>query len=206
MRRRARLRFKPKNVRKPQGRIKEQQLSLQKTLARVERDVEAGDLGKARDRLEGLLRAYPSELLIRQRLGDVYWRLQYPERAGLHWYLIESGGPDMETAKRSFESRYGGDPWLMLDAIGFQGGLDSIAGTRADEVIRDLAKRARVTPAKLEAALRRRNPNEPTPDSLEPWWSRWLFVGVPAALILILVMACIGTVTAAKLLVGLFAG
>ena len=47
-------------------------------LKRIYSDIEAGDLGKARDRLHGLLYTYPNDLHIRELLGDVYWRLQFP--------------------------------------------------------------------------------------------------------------------------------
>lgn len=172
-------------------------MTLADTLDRAAADARRGDLGKARDRLQGLLAAYPSELEIRRRLGDLYWRLQYPERAGLNWYLFESESPDMDAAKLAFEARHGSDPWRMLDAIGFHGGLDSIESTYADATIRDLAKRARVTPGRLEAALRRRNPNEPEPPDLEPWWVRLIPAGLLGALGLILLFALVGVVTAA---------
>ena len=171
-------------------------MTLADTLDRAATDVERGDLGKARDRLQGLLAAYPSELEIRRRLGELYWRLQYPERAGLNWYLFESESPEMDAAKRAFEARHGSDPWLMLYAIGFHGGLDSIEGTYADATIRDLAKRAHVTPARLEAALRKRDPNEPEPPDLEPWWVRLIPAGLLGALGLILLFALVGVVTA----------
>ena len=179
-------------------------MALQESLARVSSDVERGDLGKARDRLEGLLAAYPDDLSIRDRLGDIYWRLQYPERAGRHWYLLETTRPEMDAAKQAFESRYGGDAWLMLDAIGYHGGLESLRGTYADGVIRDLAHRAGVLPARLEEALQRRNPNEPAPPALEPWWVRLVPSALLVGLVLILVLSCVGTITTVNSLRGLF--
>jgi len=171
-------------------------VTLADTLDRAAADAERGDLGKARDRLQGLLAAYPSELEIRRRLGELYWRLQYPERAGQYWYLVESESPDMDAAKRAFEARHGADPWLMLDAIGFHGGLDSIEGTYAEVTIRDLAKRAGVTQARLEAALRKRGPGDSEPPDLVPWWVRLIPAGLVGALILILLFALVGAVTA----------
>jgi len=179
-------------------------VALEVTMERVSSDVARGDLGKARDRLEGLLAAYPDDLEIRRRLGDLYWRLQYPERAGRHWYLIESERPEMDVAKRAFESRYGGDAWLMLDAIGYHGGLDSLEGTYGDAVIRDLAQRAGVSPGKLEAALRRRNPNEPVPPTPESWRSKlfvWSLLGV---VVVVLVLAVVGLFAAFGALARLF--
>ncbi|MHB8050871.1 MAG: DUF6584 family protein [Coriobacteriia bacterium] len=179
-------------------------MSLQESLARVSQDIDNGDLGKARDRLEGMLSGYPDELSVRDLLGEVYWRLQYPERAGRCWYLLESTRPEMDVAKRAFESRHGSDAWLLLDALAYHGGLESLAGTYADGVVRDLAKRAGVTTSKLEAALGRRNPGEPAPPPVEPWWARLVPVALMAALILVLVLSCVGTITAVQSLRGLF--
>ena len=170
-------------------------MALQETLDRASLDEARGELGKARDRLEGLLVAYPDEIEVRRRLGDVYWRLQYPERAGRHWYLFESDRPEMELAKRAFESRYGGDAWLMLNAIGYHGGLDSLDGTYGNTVIRDLAKRAGVTSGKLEAALRRRNPSEPVPPTPQSWQSKLFLSLALAVVIAVLVLAVVGLIT-----------
>jgi hypothetical protein len=170
-------------------------VTLKATLERAAADEDRGDLGKARDRLEGLVAAYPDELEIRRRLGDIYWRLSYPERAGLHWYLLESDRPEMDDAKRAFEKRHGDDAWLMLDAIGYQGGLDAIRGTYAETVIGDLSRRAGVTPAKLEAALRRRNPNEPTPPTPAPWWDALFPWGCGCGVLALFGLAIVGLIT-----------
>ncbi|AIW86484.1 hypothetical protein bwei_3876 [Bacillus mycoides] len=53
-----------------------------KTLKRIEKDIENNNLGKARDRLHGLITTYPNELALRKKLGDIYFTLQYPEMAG----------------------------------------------------------------------------------------------------------------------------
>jgi hypothetical protein len=45
-------------------------------LRRVEEDIARGDLGKARDRLHGLLKDYPDDLALRTRLAEVYARQQ----------------------------------------------------------------------------------------------------------------------------------
>ena len=58
----------------------------EKTLKRIEKDIENNNLGKARDRLHGLITTYPNELALK-KLGDIYFTLQYPEMAGRYWYL-----------------------------------------------------------------------------------------------------------------------
>lgn len=167
-------------------------MALDETMARVEQDIERGDLGKARDRLEGLLAAYPGELQIRARLGEIYWRLQYPERAGRHWYLLPSENPDMDAAKQVFAARHNGDPARILRAIGYHGGLESIKGTYAGGVLQDLGKRARLADAALREAVRKRQPGEPPAPVSVPWRFKLVGLGLAALLIAILVLALIG--------------
>jgi hypothetical protein len=96
-------------------------------LKRIYSDIEAGDLGKARDRLHGLLYTYPNDLHIRELLGDVYWRLQFPAMAGRYWYLTEVKGEHVETAKTAFEKSVGKDPTRIMEALKFCGDLNSLS-------------------------------------------------------------------------------
>jgi len=112
------------------------------TLERIEQDIAAGDYGKARDRLHGLLRTYPSDLSLRKRLGDVYWHLQYPAMAGRYWYLEEYKTPDMICACTVFERTYSNDAVHMLHALKYRGSLDVINGSFAAQTLLDLQKRA----------------------------------------------------------------
>ncbi|MFC7371404.1 DUF6584 family protein [Fictibacillus iocasae] len=79
-------------------------------LKRVEEDIAAGDLGKARDRLHGLLSTYPDNLEIRKKLGDVYHQLQDPAMAGRYWYLEKEKTPEMQAACEKFEKAHGYKP------------------------------------------------------------------------------------------------
>ncbi len=89
-------------------------MTLERTLESIEANINAGDLGKARDRLHGLLSSYPDTLDSRKRLGAVYWRLQMPEMAGRYWYLEEVKDLDMTAACRRFEAKFGDDPAYLL--------------------------------------------------------------------------------------------
>lgn len=53
----------------------------------IENEIAEGKLGIARDRLHGLVIAYPDRTELRSRLGDVYWKLGYPIEAGRFWFL-----------------------------------------------------------------------------------------------------------------------
>lgn len=108
------------------------------TLEQIEIEVKTGELGKARDRLHGLIATYPDDLTLRARLAQVYWTLQYPEMAGRYW-LFEAGETDeIRMAQAAFEKRYGRDPLLMLQAIKFRGNPDLLpppARQRLDRLI-----------------------------------------------------------------------
>lgn len=92
-------------------------MSLEETLARVRADIESGNLGKARDRLHGLISNRPSDFLLREDLGEVYWDLGDPAMAGRWWYFAEEPTPQMREAIAAFESRHGGEPGAVLRAL-----------------------------------------------------------------------------------------
>ncbi len=113
-------------------------MSKELTLKRVESEIAAGDLGKARDRLHGLSRTYPDDLSLRSRLAEIYWKLQFPHMAGCYWFLEDNQTDDTRHAVASFEKRCGGDPWIMLHSIKFRGHPDSVspfAKQRLDDLI-----------------------------------------------------------------------
>jgi hypothetical protein len=111
---------------------------IQETLEKVAQEIAAGDLGKARDRLHGLLATYPGDLALRRRLGEVYWALQQPAMAGRYWYLEEKKSFDMGAACRAFERHCGHDPLQMLLALKYKGDLGSIRDTFAGGALLEL--------------------------------------------------------------------
>ena len=74
-----------------------------RTLLKVAREMEAGELGRARDRLHGLLATYPEDLDRRSKLGEIYWQLQDRAMAGRYWYLQEPTDERMVEAREAFE-------------------------------------------------------------------------------------------------------
>ncbi|MGD9855321.1 MAG: DUF6584 family protein [Planctomycetaceae bacterium] len=102
-------------------------MSKDSTLKRIESEIAAGDLGKGRDRLHGLISSYPNDLTLRSRLAEVYWKLQYPHRAGCYWFLEEHQTHETREAVAAFEKRCGGDPWIILHSIKFRGDPDHLS-------------------------------------------------------------------------------
>ncbi|HEK9099041.1 TPA: DNA helicase [Bacillus pseudomycoides] len=93
----------------------------EKTLLKIEKDIENHDLGKARERLHGLIHSYPSDLSLRKKLGDIYFRLHYPTMAGRYWYLEENKTPEMIQACQQFEKSLGNSPNKIVRALKFKG-------------------------------------------------------------------------------------
>ncbi|MCS6830793.1 MAG: hypothetical protein RMM08_01720 [Armatimonadota bacterium] len=96
------------------------------TLQRVEEDIAAGNLGRARDRLHGLVWQYPDDLSLRCRLAEVYWQLGFPAMAGCYWYLEEPVTPAMQQAHAEFERSCGKDPLCILFRLKFRGNIETL--------------------------------------------------------------------------------
>ncbi len=120
-------------------------MSKVSTLKRVSDDIARGDLGKARDRLHGLIKAYPVDLSIRTCLAEIYYKLQYPSMAGCYWYLEEDESEQISQSVDIFEKRCGHDPWQILCRIKFKGNPDSLESAFAREklscLIRDCKRK-----------------------------------------------------------------
>ncbi len=120
-------------------------MAKQETLKKVEYDITNGNLGKARDRLHGLINTYPNDLKLREKLGAIYWQLKQPAMAGRYWYLIDAKTPEMKAAQAAFQNAFGNNPLLMLQAIKFRGAMKAIAGTPAEAKLQALLERAKKT-------------------------------------------------------------
>jgi len=97
-----------------------------KTLKKIEDDIKKNDIGKARDRLHGLISTYPDELELRRKLGDIYFSLKYPSMAGRYWYLEVNKTPEMIKACAAFEQSEGNDPSRISRALKFKGNPEII--------------------------------------------------------------------------------
>ncbi|WP_144527674.1 DUF6584 family protein [Peribacillus simplex] len=99
-----------------------------KTLKKIEEDIKNNDLGKARDRIHGLIITFPDELELRKKLGDSYFALKYPSMAGRYWYLEKNKTPEMVDACIQFEKSMGNDPIRIARVLKFKGDSDIIKG------------------------------------------------------------------------------
>lgn len=118
-------------------------MSLEITLLKIDKDIQTGNLGKARDRLHGLLVSYPDNLTLRKKLGDIYWLLQLPDMAGRYWYLEEMKDERMNTACYTFEKQFKNDPLFILLALKFKGNTGNIPGSFVHQTLEMLHQKAR---------------------------------------------------------------
>lgn len=86
-------------------------------LQRVERDVESGDLGLARQRLAAHLNSagYDAELLA--KLGELSHQMHDRFTAGKYWLLSSAEGEQVETAVREYARRCANSPAQMLKEL-----------------------------------------------------------------------------------------
>lgn len=173
----------------------------QKSLDQIELDIKAGNLGKARDRLHGLIQSYPEDLDLRSRLAEIYWQLQIPEMAGRYWYLIENKDERMTEACSIFEERYKHDPIQMLFAIKFRGDVDAISDSYAGKALVKLHQQAKskyqwYEDFRQKGRLKYAQPHKETPKQ-KVWWKviKWVLIGL---LLLIPIFTVIGIISVIK--------
>ena len=167
-------------------------MAKENTLKKIHQEILDNDLGKARDRLHGLLISYPDDLQLRKMLGDIYWQMLLPDMAGRYWYLEEQKDEKMLMACRRFEKQFKQDPMYMLFAIKFKGDLKKIEDTFAGETLMRLHLQAKEKYYWYEHFQNKRRNKYATYQS-EPHkiWGVILYV----ILIFLLSVFCIGGIT-----------
>ncbi|EOQ07198.1 hypothetical protein KOY_03422 [Bacillus cereus VDM021] len=152
----------------------------EKTLIKIEKDIENHDLGKARDRLHGLIQAYPEDLSLRKKLGDIYFKLQYPTMAGRYWYLEENKTPEMLQACQRFEKSMGNSPNEIVRALKFKG--DSA-------IINTLSLNY------TSSNIQHRVISQIVQGPEETWKDTLVTIGCISILLILIITACIGLYT-----------
>lgn len=148
-----------------------------KTIKKIEEDIEKNDLGKARDRLHGLISTYPNELELRRKLGDIYFALKYPSMAGRYWYLEKNKTPEMVKACIQFEKSVGNDPIRIARALKFKGDSEILKRLQLNQVISPIQNKVK------ENLLE--EPDDPLKDKL-------VIFGCFSIIILTIIFALIG--------------
>ncbi|KFN03523.1 DNA helicase [Bacillus clarus] len=152
----------------------------EKTLKKIKKDIENNNLGKARDRLHGLIATYPNELKLRKSLGDIYYKLQYPEMAGRYWYLEEHKTSIMQEACLQFEKSMGNDPYHIVRALKFKGDRELIKELYPEHTLSPLQKKVKETI---------------TEEIEETWQDKLILFGCLSVFISLILCALIGIYT-----------
>ncbi|MBA4385681.1 MAG: DNA helicase [Anaerolinea sp.] len=178
----------------------------QQSLIQIQIDLQSGNLGKARDRLHGLIQTYPDDLELRSRLAEIYLQLQLPEMAGRYWYLNENKNERMTQACSIFEERFNHDPLQMLFAIKFKGDVAGIAESFAGKTLLELHQQAKEKYQWYEDFRRKgklkftqSQPGKDTPT--QKFWGKivkWVLIGL---LVSIPIFCVIGVISVIKSLV-----
>ncbi|MEI4799754.1 DUF6584 family protein [Bacillus sp. NPDC077411] len=151
-----------------------------KTLKKIENDITNNDLGKARDRLHGLISTYPNALDLRKKLGDVYYKLQHPAMAGRYWYLEEQKTSEMIEACSLFEKSMGNNANQIARALKFKGD---------NEIIQKLCSEP------IASSLQEKVKESMIEEYEETWQDKLVPFGCISALILIILFALLGIYT-----------
>lgn len=164
-------------------------MTVERTLARVDEDLRTGDVAMARRRLRSLILAKPQDLLVRERLADVYRRQGDTVQAGRWSYLSESRRPEEVAA---FERAFGDDPVRLMWALRWTGSESDATTEYARHRLHDVRTRAEQNAGRtLDWTTR-------TPRPPVPWWKDASAVGCGAALLGVVVLAVIGAVTVVR--------
>jgi len=114
-------------------------VTVERTLARVEEDLRAGDVVTARKRLRGLVGCMPQRLDLRERLAQVYRLGGDRAQAGRWAYLGEQRDPQ-ETA--AFERSCHHDAVRVMWALGWRGPEQDASTQTARERLLEVRARA----------------------------------------------------------------
>lgn len=168
-------------------------MPIERTLARVDALMEAGDLPGARVRLRSLVEHDPRRLDVRERLAEVYRREGATDEAGRWGYLAES---TTQAELRAYAKRFRGDPHRMLYQLRWQGPAEGTGSELATERLNALREAASDAAGRLVEW--REEP--PPPSGSSGWWAVPLAWAVGIFLLSSLV---VGAVTIVRWLVGL---
>lgn len=143
-------------------------MPYQESIAQVEADIAAGRFADAREGLLPLIKEYPDNFWLREKMGDVCWRLGAPVEAGGWWCLLPQLTPQQAGAVAEFLAFHAGDPVAVLAQIQFHGDARLIRDQVLEErlpMLRDHFFRLRQEQAALRPA--------PMPGPQVPIEERW---------------------------------
>ena len=171
-------------------------MPIDRTLDRVHDDLAAGQTGRARQRLRGLIASFPDHLDLRTMLAETYREQGQVVQAGRWSYLDEDADPvEVQAFLTAFP-----DPVQRMRKICWSDAVDlgtagPVAAARLTE-LRAAAEQATGAPVSWQQP--RHRPGE-HPDSLG---DRLAMAGCGLGLLVVLALAVVGAVVVLRVLLG----
>lgn len=144
-------------------------MSKEEVLQRIKKDIESGDLGKAKERLKTLVYKFPNDFELREMLAEIYYKTHQYAQAGRFWYLSENKTERMKKACKEFEKFCQYSPWVIRDLICFMTSkhktmdIEKLPTDESVRIINDLQKRIKKSIWKPSKSKRNKI-------NVFPWW------------------------------------
>lgn len=160
-------------------------MNITEKLESVREDIKKGLKSKAMNRLQGLINAYPNEIIFREELGGLYLSVDWKEKAGLHLLLTKPRTEEEEQAIQIYRSSVNHSGHKMLVDLKFKGDKKQIhqySNHIIEELEQKILKETNVIPKFVHSP-----PNKITrSNEIKESWKDKLEVGV-----IIMIVACI---------------
>jgi hypothetical protein len=109
---------------------------------RVRSDLAEGRLWKARDRVTGTLVARPTDPVLLELAGQVFFQMGDLPRAGAYWFLTDKDGPEVEAALVALKQRHGKGALGLIHALPVRDAIEAFP-PRVQERLRQLQREAK---------------------------------------------------------------
>ncbi|HEV2810198.1 MAG TPA: DUF6584 family protein, partial [Acidimicrobiales bacterium] len=110
-------------------------------LDRVRSDLAGGRLWKARDRVTGTLVARPTDPVVLELGGQVFFQMGDLPRAGAYWFLTDKDGPEVEAAVVALKARHGKGALGLIHALPVRDAIEAFP-PRVQQGLRQLQREA----------------------------------------------------------------
>lgn len=104
-------------------------MHLDHKLESIDKDIADGLRFKAVDRLRNMIKAYPNQLELREKLAELYYEAGFIDAAGRYWMLSESQEPHVKACVETYEKSVGYSGMQILNEIQYRGERKSL-GTK----------------------------------------------------------------------------
>ncbi|MCY0967542.1 DUF6584 family protein [Chryseobacterium wangxinyae] len=118
-------------------------------LHRIEQDIKEGRKKKACDRLRNMINQFPDDILLREKLAQLYYDSGFKDEAGKYWILSEPQNFEMKEAVEIYRKSFSNSGNAILKDIVFRGSktqLSDFAQNTLKELESDSLKKTKRVP------------------------------------------------------------